>query len=127
VVQAVEPERRRNAILLADYFGHAGALEYYGRAYGLPPVYSRMTGYFLWGPPDDSVDTVISIGIDAAFLRADFREVTTATMFRCHFCPPVVNDLPIYIARGPQRPFSQLWPESGRLEDRRARMLSAQH
>jgi 4-amino-4-deoxy-L-arabinose transferase-like glycosyltransferase len=126
VVRDLDPAQRDGAIILADYFGHAGALEYYGRGQALPPVYSPMTGYFLWGPPDGAPETVISIGIDEDFLRARFERVTVAATFRCTYCPPVVNDLPIHVARGPERPFSELWPEIGRLEDRRTRMLRAQ-
>jgi 4-amino-4-deoxy-L-arabinose transferase-like glycosyltransferase len=122
----IAPEQRAGAIILADYFGHAGAIEYYGRDAGLPPVYSPMAGYFLWGPPEGSPETVISIGIQESFVRANFEGVRLAAIFRCTFCPPVVNELPIYVASSPKRPFAELWPEIRRLEDRRARMLRAQ-
>jgi hypothetical protein len=125
VVARLSPEERRDAIILADYFGHAGALEHYA-AERLPPVYSRMTGYFLWGPPAGSPQTVISIGIEEAFLRANFESITVAAVFRCSFCPPVVDELPIYVASSPKRSLAELWPEIGRLESRRARMLRAQ-
>lgn len=122
----LDPDERADAILLLDYFGHAGALEYYGRGLGLPPVYSRMTGYFLWGPPPGSPQTVLSVGIDEAFLRANFERVEVAAVFECRYCPPVVDDLPIHVARFPRRPLAELWPEIGALDDRRTRMLRAQ-
>ena len=122
----LDPEEREGAIILADYFGHAGALEYYGQEHVLPPVYSRMTGYFLWGPPEGSPDPVISIGIDEEFIRANFEHVTVGAVFRCTYCPPVVDQLPILVARSAKRPFSELWPEIGRLKSRRQRMLQAQ-
>ena len=68
---------------------------------------------------------MISIGIDAAFLEANFEGVERLATFRCSFCPPVVDELPIYLARSPRRPFSELWPEIGELEDRRTRMTRA--
>jgi 4-amino-4-deoxy-L-arabinose transferase-like glycosyltransferase len=122
----LDPEQRESAIILADYFGHAGAIEYYGRGRGLPPVYSPMTGYYLWGPPTASPKTVIAIGVDEAFLRANFASVSVAATFRCSFCPPVVDELPIHVASSPKRSLSELWPEIGRLEDRRTRMLRVQ-
>lgn len=125
VYQSLDPAERAHAIVLADYFGHAGALEYYARD-RLPPVYSPMTGYFLWGPPKAHAQTVISIGIDERFLQQSFERVRLATTFHCTFCPPVVDALPIYLASSPRRPWGELWPAIGRLEDRRTRMLRAQ-
>jgi hypothetical protein len=89
VCAGLDPVQRERAIILADYFGHAGALEYYDRERVLPPVYSPMTGYYLWGPPDESPDTVISIGIHPDFLRANFEDVSVAAEFECSNCPPV--------------------------------------
>jgi hypothetical protein len=125
VVAGLSPEQRGNAIILADYFGHAGALEHYASE-RLPPVYSPMTGYFLWGPPEGSPQTVVSIGIDEEFVRAHFERPEVVTTFRCTFCPPVVSELSLYVTGPPKRPFAELWPEIGALEGRRARMLRAQ-
>jgi len=125
VVAGLSPEQRREAIILADYFGHAGALEHYA-AERLPPVYSPMTGYFLWGPPEGAPQTVVSIGIDGEYVRAHFERPEVVATFRCAFCPPVVNELPIYLTGPPKRSFAELWPEIGALDDRRKRMLRAQ-
>jgi 4-amino-4-deoxy-L-arabinose transferase-like glycosyltransferase len=125
VVAGLSPEQRRNAIILADYFGHAGALEHYAPE-RLPPVYSPMTGYLLWGPPKGSPQTVISIGIDEQYVGANFERPEVVATFRCRFCPPVVSELPIYVTGPPKRPFAELWPEIGALDRRRTRMLRAQ-
>ena len=69
---------------------------------------------------------MIAIGVDERFLRAQFEEVRVAAVFRCSYCPPVVNELPIHVARRPTRSLAELWPEIGALEDRRKRMLRAQ-
>jgi 4-amino-4-deoxy-L-arabinose transferase-like glycosyltransferase len=128
VYRDLGPEQRDGAIILADYYGHAAAVEYYGGAYALPAVYSPHTNYFLWGPPDGSPDPVIAIGIDEALLRASFERVTTAAVFRCAWCPRWQDELPIRIASSPKRPFSQLWTELGEIGgmDRRRRLLRAQ-
>ena len=85
-----------------------------------------MTGYFLWGPPEEGRGTVVSIGIDERFIEDNFERVRVADTFRCTFCPPVVDELPILVATSPRRPWSELWPAIGRLDDRRTRMLRAQ-
>lgn len=126
VVRKLDASQREGAIILADYFGHAGALEHYAGD-RVPPVYSPMTGYFLWGPPEDSPTTVISIGIDENFVRANFERPEVVATFRCTYCPPLINELPIYVTGPPKRPFSELWPEIGELDDLRTRRLRAQN
>jgi hypothetical protein len=125
VYASLDPAERADAIILADYFGHAGALEHHARD-RLPPVYSPMTGYLLWGPPEEGTGTVISIGIDERFVQDNFERVRVVETFRCTFCPPVVDELPILVASSPRRSWAELWPEIGRLEDRRTRLLRAQ-
>ena len=124
---ALDSGEREGAVILADYFGHAGAIEYYGRAHGLPRVYSAHTGYFLWGPPEASAATVIAIGIDEDLLRASFETVAVAATFRCADCPAWQNDLPIHVARSPTKPIAALWAELARRGgmDRYARLLRA--
>jgi hypothetical protein len=124
----LDPEQREGAIILADYYGHAGAIEHYGGEHGLPPVYSAHTNYFLWGPPAGSPETVIAIGIDEALLRAHFESVSVAAIFRCAFCPSWQDQLPIRVARSPKRSFSEIWRELGRIGgmDRHRRLLRAE-
>jgi hypothetical protein len=128
VYRGLDPKQRDEAIILTDYFGHAGAIEYYRREPERPPVYSIHTNYFLWGPPDGSPDPVIAIGIDETFLRANFESVSVEATFRCTYCPPWQDELPIHVASSPRRPISELWRELGERGgmDRRRRLLRAQ-
>ena len=43
--------QRSSAVVLASNYGEAGAVDRYGRAAGLPAVYSGHNGYWYWGPP----------------------------------------------------------------------------
>ena len=123
VYEDLDPKQRAGAIILADYFGHAGALEHYGGE--LPPVYSPHTNYFLWGPPDGAPDPVIAIGIDEGFLRTHFEQVSVAAIFRCAYCPWWQDRLPIHLASHARRPFPEIWSELGRIGgmDRHRRLL----
>jgi hypothetical protein len=125
VFRDLDPEQQDGAIILADYYGHAGAIEYYGGESALPAVYSPHTNYLLWGPPDRTPDTVIAIGIDEALLRASFERVTVAAVFECAYCPPWQDELPIHIASSPKRPISDLWADLAQIGgmDRRRRLL----
>jgi 4-amino-4-deoxy-L-arabinose transferase-like glycosyltransferase len=128
VYGGLDPKQKAGAIILADYFGHAGALEHYGGEQALPPVYSPHTNYFLWGPPDGVPDPVIAIGIDEDFLRDNFERSSVAAVFRCAYCPWWQDQLPIRVAWHPKRSFSEIWRELGEIGgmDRHRRLLRAE-
>src|SRR6266700_708052 len=46
----LSPEERQGCGILAQDYGQAGAIDFFGRRYGLPPALSGHQTYFLWGP-----------------------------------------------------------------------------
>ena len=58
VVADLPPDQRRTAVIIAQNYGEAGALEWYG---GTPPVYSGHNGFGDWGPPT-SPGPVVYVG-----------------------------------------------------------------
>jgi 4-amino-4-deoxy-L-arabinose transferase-like glycosyltransferase len=99
------------AILTANY-GEAGAVDRLRRQGGwAPPVYSGHNAYGEWGPPPESVQTVVLIG-DFSNAEAWFTSCTPPMPY----LDPVNVDndehgVPIRICRGPRRPWAQLWPQ----------------
>lgn len=122
---SLEPGQRQGAVVLADYFGHAGAVERYGAQHGLPAVYSNHTGYYLWGPPEHTPPVIVSIGIEEALLQRHYRSVAVAAIFRCELCPAWQDELPIRVAIGPTTSVAALWRELGEVHgmDRYRRLL----
>jgi 4-amino-4-deoxy-L-arabinose transferase-like glycosyltransferase len=59
--QIPEAERADCAIFAQDY-GQAGAIDFLGRRYGLPPALSGHQTYFLWGPRGYSGECMIVLG-----------------------------------------------------------------
>jgi hypothetical protein len=104
------PERSSCAILASNY-GEAGAVDYYGRQYGLPHAISGHNNYYLWGPGDYSGKCVIAIGVAAAQLNELFGEVKLATRVINPYSMPVENHLPIYICKKPKAPLPKMWPK----------------
>jgi hypothetical protein len=104
-----EPERRA-ALILARNYGEAAALEYHGGTLDLPPVASGHNNYALWGyaePPD----VVVAIGFQRDAIERHFEEVTLAGHHDAEWAMPYERRLPIFVARSPRRPFSEIWPE----------------
>jgi 4-amino-4-deoxy-L-arabinose transferase-like glycosyltransferase len=46
----LSPDERRDCGIFAQDYGQAGAIDFLGRSYGLPPTLSGHQTYFLWGP-----------------------------------------------------------------------------
>ena len=129
VIATLPPEQRTDFVFLVDDYGHAGALELFGRARGYPAVYSPHNGYYLWGPgPDVRPGAVLAIGIDEAWLRTHFARVEEVGRVRCDYCNLWLDDLPIRLATGADRPLAALWPELKQFgaPGRKVRMLRAQ-
>ncbi|MEV7926020.1 glycosyltransferase family 39 protein [Kitasatospora sp. NPDC088779] len=111
VYDGLSADERARAVLLAGNFGEAGALDRYGEKYGLPAVYSGHNELHNWGPPPDSAEVVVAVGIDQDRLTADFE--------RCTAVARLDNGLDIgnpeqgrqiSICQGPRAPWKSLWP-----------------
>lgn len=111
VHQGLPEDERGRAVILAENFGQAGALDRYGGPYRLPQVYSGHNELHLWGPPPETADVVITVGELGGQPARDFA--------RCEVVARVDNGLgvdnpeqgrPISVCRGPRAPWAELWP-----------------
>ncbi len=111
VYRTLPRERRLTAAVYADTYGDAGALDFFGPQYALPPVISSQNTYYLWGTHGASGTTLIAVGatrIDV--LRRYYRSVRLA---RTSFDPRkwvVEGPAPIYVCEDPVAPLSRIWP-----------------
>lgn len=99
------------ACVFGGNYGEAGAIDFFGPAYGLPPAISGHNSYFLWGPGDCTGEVVLVIGGDRDDLEGLFAGVELGAIHTCTDCMPYENDLPVWIARGIRRPLAEVWPE----------------
>jgi hypothetical protein len=105
-----EAERAKTAIL-ADNYGEAGAIDFFGAQYGLPKAICTHQNYFLWGPRDYTGEIVILVGsarIENA--KPFFRSVEWAADVNNPFAITSENR-PILLARGLKANLQVLWPK----------------
>jgi 4-amino-4-deoxy-L-arabinose transferase-like glycosyltransferase len=69
-----EGERPEFGILAGNY-GEAGALEFYGRKYGLPKVMCGTNSFYDRGYDENEPSVIVAIGFDRAFLSRFFGSV----------------------------------------------------
>jgi hypothetical protein len=54
-------DEKKYTLIFADNYGQAGAINYYGKAYGLPTAYSDNASFLYWVPDSLHIDNVILI------------------------------------------------------------------
>ena len=109
---ALPADRRERTAIYADTYGDAGALDFFGPQYGLPPVLSSQNNYYLWGTHGYDGSTLIAIGatrIDR--LRRFYRSVVLVRTSAEPYKWIVEGPAPIYLCRDPIASLSVIWPE----------------
>jgi hypothetical protein len=113
VVESLTPEERAHAVLRANDYGQAGALEFFGR--GLPPVACGHNNYWFWGPGDPAATVEVRIGRDedaAYWSREVYGDVQERGVFEDPWVMPYENHLKIWVCRRPRVPLGERWPDA---------------
>jgi len=71
----LSPEERPSCGIFAQNYGQAGAIDFLGRRYGLPPALSGHQTYFLWGPRGYSGNCLIVLDDSRKVLESEFEHV----------------------------------------------------
>lgn len=110
VYASLPPQERREAVLWGRDYGAAGAVDYFGRAYGLPSAVSGLQNYYLWGPGDRTGEPMIAIEFSAEDLTPWFEHVELAGVVECEHCMPDRRIQSIHVCRGRKLPLGEFWP-----------------
>jgi 4-amino-4-deoxy-L-arabinose transferase-like glycosyltransferase len=103
-------EERAGAVIFANNYGEAGALDLFGPALGLPRASSGHNQDFLWGP-QGAGRVVLILGREERAYRRSCGSLTLAgTAGRDAWAMPYENDVPIWICRDLVTPLAALWP-----------------
>ncbi|MGW0433910.1 ArnT family glycosyltransferase [Micromonospora sp. NPDC003197] len=114
VHRSLPAAEQATAVILTSNYGEAGAIDRYGRPLGLPTPYSGHLNFWRWGPPADSATgPVIAVGERVG--RQLAPHCASATVVARHDNGYGVENeeqgQSIWLCRGLDRPWSQLWPE----------------
>ena len=111
VYHALPPEERAEAVIVADNYGEAGAIDFHGPRHGLPPAVLPASSYWFFGPGPKPGRVVVTIGVDSADLAEFYDSVTVAG--RITASPYVVGeerDVPLLVGRAPRTTLQAIWP-----------------
>lgn len=101
-----ETERVRTTIYASGY-GYAGAVDYFGRRYGLPRAICGHNSYWLWGPRDYTGEIVIVIGANRQDLEEVFAKVGPGETVDS---PYAQWETTVFLCRGLKKPLRTFWP-----------------
>ena len=109
IYAALPAEERAKARIVTRNYGEAGAIDYYGRHYGLPPAVSPHNNYYLWGPGPDHAPVFIVVGWPSKDLESSFERVDVAGRIESPYAMPFETRWPIHLCRGLKLPLDEAW------------------
>ena len=107
--QSLPPVERGQAVIIANNYGLAGAAEWYGPRYGLPPVVCYVGSYWFFGPGTRPGTVGITIGLSGDDLRAYYDSLEVAGHLTNPWAARWEQDLTVYIARRPRTTLQAVW------------------
>jgi dolichyl-phosphate-mannose-protein mannosyltransferase len=107
----IPPANRADCAIFAQDYGQAGAIDFLGRRYGLPPALSGHQTYFLWGPRGYSGSCMIVLGDNRKRLEQLFDTVQyVGTSADNPYA--LETEIAVYICRGSKfGTLAQVWPQ----------------
>jgi hypothetical protein len=106
----LSPEERAGCGIFAQNYGQAGAIDFFGRRYGLPPALSGHQTYFLWGPRGYSGNCLIVLDDSKESLEQKFEHVEYVGMSDNPY--GLEREIPVFICRGAKfGSLTAIWPE----------------
>jgi len=113
IYYALPAAERDRAAVVANNYGEAAAIDFFGTEYGLPPALSGHNNYWLWGTHGYSGDVVIDVNGDCG--RRDFpglfRNARLVTRLNAPWVISYEQNIPISVCTGIREPLSELWPK----------------
>jgi 4-amino-4-deoxy-L-arabinose transferase-like glycosyltransferase len=107
---SLSPEERAKTAIFAQHFGQAGAVDLFGKKYGLPDAISGHQNYWLWGPRNYTGEIVIVIGSTKERELQNFNQVEVGATFDNPYGYPWEQG-PILICRGMKGNMHEMWPK----------------
>jgi hypothetical protein len=104
------PEERAGCAIMAQDYGQAGAIDFLGRKYGLPPALSGHQTYFLWGPRGYSGNCLIVLDDSRDVLEGLFEHVEYVGKSADN--PYALErEIPVFLCRGAKfGSLAKIWP-----------------
>jgi len=106
----VPPQERGDCGIYAQDYGQAGAIDFFGPRYGLPPALSGHQTYFLWGPRNYSGNCLIVLDDKKEVLDQLFEHVEYLGTSDNPYA--LERHIPVFLCKGSKfGSLQKLWPK----------------
>jgi hypothetical protein len=109
VYKDLSPDDRARCAIFTHNYGEAGAIDFLGKAYGLPHAISGHNTYWLWGPGKLTGAVVIVLGVSREQLAPFCESLTQVAVTHCDYCMPFENNRPIFVCRNHTGRLPEMW------------------
>lgn len=108
----LSPADQRRAAIFCQNYGQAGAVDFFGPKYGLPPALSGHQNYYLWGPRDYTGELMLIVDSARGDEREQFRTVEDLGIVdSSRWAMPWEQRQHIYLCRDLKVPLRDFWPQ----------------
>lgn len=107
---ALSPEEQKVCAVFADNYGRCGAIDFFGKNFGLPKSIGKHNSYWIWGPRNYTGEVMIILGGALKDKQDMFGSVEVAETVSNTYCMPYENNLNVYVCRKLKVPLKELWP-----------------
>jgi 4-amino-4-deoxy-L-arabinose transferase-like glycosyltransferase len=107
---ALPPDQRARAVVIADNYGEAGAIDFFGPRHGLPPAVCTAGTYWFFGPGDKPGDVVVTLGVERESLARFYGTVTEVGRVANAWGVPEEANVAVHVGEQPRQTLQALWP-----------------
>lgn len=107
---SIPAEERKDCGIFAQDYGQAGAIDFLGRTYGLPPALSGHQTWWLWGPRGYTGSCLVVLDDDRETLEQKFEQVEFVGRSADNRYA-LEREIPVFIVRRPKfGSLQEVWP-----------------
>jgi Dolichyl-phosphate-mannose-protein mannosyltransferase len=111
VYHHLRPEDEKRAAIFCQNYGEAGAIDFFGPKFELPPAISGHQNYFFWGPRDWTGDVALVLDTNDEDDRELFASVEDlGQVVSSPWAMPIERRMHIFLCRGLKISVQELWP-----------------
>jgi hypothetical protein len=117
IYNTLTPEEKEKCIIFVQNYGEAGAVDFFGKKYGLPKAYCGHNSYWYWADQEKDFDIMIIVGphrdlnenLEEINQHRKFDSVELAGTTECRYCMPYENGRQLFLCRGAKFTLKQIW------------------